>query len=113
MLPAYTIRLPLLCCYVSRCCFTHKQRHQWDLVCLFATRRYLKIAVPVPEIYGSRIDGDPVFLYIEAISGRSLEQAWEGIGESECLRICSELRKILNALRRLIGLWGFSSRFPI
>ncbi|KAK7178317.1 phosphotransferase enzyme family protein [Paraphaeosphaeria sporulosa] len=68
---------------------------------LYAIRQYLKNAVPVPEIYGWRTDGDEVFLYLEAISGRSLEQSWQEMEEKDRSRICRELRAILDAVRQL------------
>ncbi|KAF1951287.1 phosphotransferase enzyme family protein [Byssothecium circinans] len=40
---------------------------------LYAIRHYLDNAVLVPEIYGWRTDGKENFLYMEAISGRTLE----------------------------------------
>jgi aminoglycoside phosphotransferase (APT) family kinase protein len=68
---------------------------------LYVIRHYFKSAVPVPEIYGWRTDGDEVFLYMEAISGRSLKQAWPEMEENGRLRICRELRTIFDTLRQL------------
>lgn len=68
---------------------------------LYAVRHCLKGVVPVPEIYGWRTDGDEIFLYMEAVSGRTLEQAWDKIGINDRLSVCRELRKIFNNLRRL------------
>jgi aminoglycoside phosphotransferase (APT) family kinase protein len=61
---------------------------------LYAIRHYFKNAVPVPEIYGWCTDGDEVFLYMEAISGRTLEQTWSEMEVNDCLRIRRELRTI-------------------
>ncbi|KAF2438884.1 kinase-like protein [Karstenula rhodostoma CBS 690.94] len=68
---------------------------------LYAMRHYLGNAVPVPEIYGWRTDGDQVFLYMEAISGRTLEQCWPEMEEDDRLRICRELRAMCDAMRQL------------
>ena len=68
---------------------------------LYAVRHCLKSVVPVPEIYGWRTDGDEIFLYMEAISGRTLEQAWDKIGINDRLSVCRQLRTIFNNLRRL------------
>jgi aminoglycoside phosphotransferase len=68
---------------------------------LYAIRHYLKNDVPVPEIYGWRTDGDQVFLYMEAISGSTLEQSWPDIEENDRLRICGELRAIFDTVRQL------------
>ena len=55
----------------------------------------------VPEIYGWRVDGDETFLYMEAISGQTLEGAWPEMKEDDRLRICSQLRTILHNLRQI------------
>jgi aminoglycoside phosphotransferase len=68
---------------------------------LYAIRNSCGMSVPVPEIYGWRTDGDEMFLYMEAIRGRTLEDAWPGLAEDERLRIAIELRIILNNLRQL------------
>lgn len=68
---------------------------------LYAIRHYLDSTVPVPEIYGWRTDGHEVFIYMEAISGRTLEQAWPDIEENDRIRICSELRTALDNMRQL------------
>ena len=67
----------------------------------YAIRHCLKSAVPVPEIYGWRTDGDEIFLYMEAISGKTLEQAWDEMRTDDRLSICGELRIILHNLRQL------------
>ncbi|KAJ8111283.1 hypothetical protein OPT61_g6090 [Boeremia exigua] len=69
--------------------------------CLWAIRQHLGNTVPVPEIYGWRTDGDQVFLYMEAIRGRDLEQSWQEMEENDRLRICHDLRAILDTVRRL------------
>jgi aminoglycoside phosphotransferase len=55
--------------------------------------------VPVPEIYGWRSDGNETFLYMEAIHGRTMEDAWPDLEEEDRLYICRELRAILRNLR--------------
>lgn len=68
---------------------------------LYAIRNSCGNSVPVPEIYGWRMDGDETFLYMEAIRGKTLEDAWPEMKEDDRLRICSELRTILHNLRQL------------
>ncbi|KAF2122620.1 kinase-like domain-containing protein [Lophiotrema nucula] len=68
---------------------------------LYAIRNSCGDSVPVPEIYGWRIEGDETFLYMEAISGETLEDAWPGMKEDDRLRVCNELRIILHHLRKL------------
>lgn len=67
----------------------------------YATRNSCGKSVPVPEIYGWRKDGDETFLYMEAIRGRTLEDAWPELKEDERLHIAIELRIILHKLRQL------------
>jgi hypothetical protein len=68
---------------------------------LYALRNACGDSVPVPEIYGWRTDGDETFLYMEAINGKTLEDAWPEMEEDDRLRICNELRTILQNLRQL------------
>ena len=68
--------------------------------CLYAIHHYFDRTTAVPEIYGWRTDGDEVFLYMEAISGRTLEEVWEDMEDSDRLRICHELRVILDHIRQ-------------
>jgi aminoglycoside phosphotransferase len=68
---------------------------------LHALRNSCGDSIPVPEIYGWRIDGGETFLYMEAISGKTLEEAWPDMKEDDRLRICSELRVILHNLRQI------------
>ncbi|ORY09386.1 phosphotransferase enzyme family protein [Clohesyomyces aquaticus] len=68
---------------------------------LYAIRHHLKKkTITVPEIYGWRTDQGEVFLYMEVISGRTLEQAWQEMDASNRLRICSELRTSFDDLRK-------------
>jgi hypothetical protein len=68
---------------------------------LYTIRNSCGDFVPVPEIYGWRRDGDETFLYMEAISGKTLEDAWPEMEEDDRLRVCGEIRTILHNLRRL------------
>lgn len=68
---------------------------------LYAIRNSCGNSVPVPEIYGWRTDGDEMFLYMEAIHGSTLEDAWPGLKDNERSQIATELRNILYSLRQL------------
>ncbi|PVH91944.1 kinase-like protein [Periconia macrospinosa] len=68
---------------------------------LYVIRNNLGDSVPVPEIYGWRVDGDEKFLYMEVINGKTMEEQWAELEEDDRLRICSQLRTILENLRRL------------
>lgn len=68
---------------------------------LYAIRQYLDNTIPFPEIYGWRADRGEVFLYMEVISGQSLEQAWPDTKEDDRRRDCRELRVIFDQVRQL------------
>lgn len=68
---------------------------------LYAIRNSCGDSVPVPEIYGWRKDGDEMFLYMEAIHGKTLEEIWPTLNEDNRLCICNELQTILHNLRQL------------
>ena len=67
---------------------------------LYALRNCLEAAVPVPEIYGWRTDGKETFLYMEAVGGQTLEQAWDTMEVNNRLDLCRQLRTIFEKLRR-------------
>ena len=69
--------------------------------CLWAIRRLLADAVPVPEVYGWCRDGKETFIYMELIQGDTLEDRWGGLGTEEKVDICAQLRRMVNALRQL------------
>lgn len=68
---------------------------------LYAIRHVLNGAVPVPEVYGWKTQGDEKFIYMEYIPGQSLESAWSTLEQDDRLIICQELRTICDNLRRL------------
>lgn len=68
---------------------------------LYAIRHILNGAVPVPEVYGWKTQGDEKFIYMEYIPGQSLESAWSTLGHDDRLVICRELRTICDNLCRL------------
>ena len=57
-------------------------------------------AVPVPEVYGWRVDGRDVFIYMQLIRGDRLKDRWESLTITEKATICDELRDITTALRQ-------------
>lgn len=68
---------------------------------LYALRHSLGSVVPIPEIYGWHTDGEQVFLYMEAIRGKTLEECWPTMHEDNRLDVCRELRTMLDAVRQL------------
>ncbi len=69
--------------------------------CLYAIRRTFGDSVPVPEVYGWCKDGNEMFLYMEVKHGKTLEAMWPELQEDDKMRICGELRTILQNLRQL------------
>jgi hypothetical protein len=67
--------------------------------CLWAIRRVLKTALPVPEVYGWRRDGESTFIYMELIEGITLEKRWDNLSAREREEICEELSRMVNAMR--------------
>lgn len=45
-----------------------------EALCPWAIRRVLEDSAPVPEVYGWRIDGIEVFIYMELIQGDTLKE---------------------------------------
>ena len=69
--------------------------------CLYALGQLLKDDVPIPEIYGWRVDGGETFLYMEYLHGQTLKQVWDKLEPDDRVSICCELRTIFNNIRRL------------
>ncbi|RDB28922.1 hypothetical protein Hypma_016123 [Hypsizygus marmoreus] len=69
--------------------------------CLWAIRRFLGDAIPVPEVYGWSTYDQYGFIYMELIQGMTLEERWDSLGEEERLGVCDELHRMVKSLRRL------------
>jgi len=69
--------------------------------CLWAIRQVLHDAVPVPEVYGWRLDGKSMFIYMQLVEGSTLEGRWETLSTDERVDICGQLRHMVKALRCL------------
>lgn len=69
--------------------------------CLWAVRRICGGAVPVPEVYGWCRDGDEVFIYMELIHGRTLDERWPALSTEEKVECCKQLRLMIDRLRTL------------
>jgi hypothetical protein len=69
--------------------------------CLWLIRKMLPSEVPVPEIYGWRVDGRLVFLYMQLIRGPTLNERWDALSDSDKTAVCDHLRQIITSLRRL------------
>ncbi|CAG8175671.1 unnamed protein product [Penicillium salamii] len=70
--------------------------------CLWMIKRALGDEIPVPEIFGWRVDEENyVFLYMEIIQGQTLQDGWSGLNSLDKSSLCDELCQILKRLRRL------------
>ncbi len=57
--------------------------------------------VPVPEVFGWRIDGKETFIYMSLIDGSRLSEAWPTLTEDNKTAICTQLRGIVACLRKM------------
>ena len=72
-----------------------------EALCMWAIRRVLRNDVPVPEVYGWRVDGPEVFIYMELIHGDTLKSRWDYLSTDDRTSICDQLGKITTSFRRL------------
>jgi hypothetical protein len=66
-----------------------------------AVRKRLGHQVPVPEVFGWRVRQDRVFIYMELISGTTLQERWDDLNLLEKDSLCEQLNQILSSLRQL------------
>ncbi|EPS29835.1 hypothetical protein PDE_04785 [Penicillium oxalicum 114-2] len=70
--------------------------------CLWMIKRAFGEEVPVPEIFGWRVDEENhVFLYMELIQGRTLLDRWNELTDLDKNSLCTQLSQITQTLRRL------------
>ncbi|KAI9837320.1 MAG: hypothetical protein M1819_000394 [Sarea resinae] len=68
--------------------------------CLWAVRKVFGQDVPVPEVYGWRVDEDQIFIYMQLIRGQTLAERWDFLSHSDKSTICDQLRQMIASLRR-------------
>ncbi|KFZ14756.1 hypothetical protein V501_03063 [Pseudogymnoascus sp. VKM F-4519 (FW-2642)] len=68
---------------------------------LWVIKRVLGNEVPVPELYGWRVDGRDVFIYMEYIKGEKLKDRWDSLTDADKTYICHHLRQILTSSRQV------------
>lgn len=68
---------------------------------LWIIKRVLHDKVPVPEVFGWRVDGDEVFIYMELIHGKTLKSQWNDLDGLDKEMICDQLCSIIGSLRQL------------
>ncbi|KAJ5341952.1 hypothetical protein N7541_011076 [Penicillium brevicompactum] len=69
--------------------------------CLWFIKRTFGDEVPVPEVYGWRVDGEEVFIYMEHIQGQTLHNAWNELDGEDKSSLRSDLCRIITRLRQL------------
>lgn len=69
--------------------------------CLWIIKKILGDVVPVPEVYGWKVDRSEVFIYMQYIQGQRLKNRWGSLSTAEKIEICSQLGKITTALRQV------------
>lgn len=70
--------------------------------CLWMVRQTFQGAVPVPEVFGWRVDDeDYVFIYMELIEGQTLVDGWDDINSADRDVMRNQLREIIGYLRQL------------
>jgi len=69
--------------------------------CLWIIRKILHDEVPVPEVYGWRVDGFDTFIYMQLIRGDMLRDRWDSLSISDKTAVCDHLRQIMISLRQV------------
>lgn len=57
--------------------------------------------IPVPELFGWRIDGDEIFIYMSLIDGSTLYEVWPRLTQEDKTAICTQLRGIVVSLKSM------------
>lgn len=69
---------------------------------LWMIKRVFHDKVPVPEVFGWRVDEENyVFIYMEIIRGRTLQDRWDDLNSSDKISLCDQLCQIVKTLRQL------------
>lgn len=73
-----------------------------EAVNLWMNKKVFSDEIPVPELFGWRIDSDGyVFIYMELISGPTLEECWNQLGIVERTAVIDQLSRVRENLRKL------------
>jgi len=55
----------------------------------------------VPEVYGWRVDGRDVFVYMQLVRGETLKGQWDSLSIADKITVCDHLRQIMTSLRQV------------
>ncbi|KAJ9302907.1 hypothetical protein DTO271G3_281 [Paecilomyces variotii] len=70
--------------------------------CLWMVQRAFQGRVPVPELFGWRVDDKGyVFIYMQLIEGQTLLDGWDNIQSADKEVMCNQLYEITTSLRQL------------
>lgn len=69
-------------------------------ICLRMLPKAFPGKVPLPEVYGWRVEEGCVYIYMELIQGETLHCQWVHLNEQERLSICAQLDGVVFALRQ-------------
>jgi hypothetical protein len=72
-----------------------------EALCLWAIESVLSDEVPVPEVYGWRVDGRDTFIYMQLVQGETLMDRWHSLNAADKTAICDHLRQIMMSLRQV------------
>lgn len=68
--------------------------------CLWIIKQGFQGLVPVPDVYGWRVDESDVFIYMELIHGQTLYDRFDNLDSSEKKTPCDQLCHIISTLRQ-------------
>lgn len=71
-----------------------------EALCLRMLRENVPV-VPVPEVYGWKVEEGCVFIYMELIRGETLLDRWDHLSDQERSSVCAQLNGIVSALREV------------
>ncbi|PGH08935.1 hypothetical protein GX51_00992 [Blastomyces parvus] len=71
-----------------------------EALCLRMLRKTVP-EVPVPEVYGWRMEEGLVYIYMELIQGETLLDRWDHLRDRGKTLICAQLKEIVTVLRQL------------
>lgn len=64
-------------------------------------KAFPKREVPVPEVFGWRVEGNMNFIYMSLVPGKLLYDVWTSLSSAEKESICKDIGSIQAHLRRL------------
>ncbi|KAE8401949.1 hypothetical protein BDV37DRAFT_285209 [Aspergillus pseudonomiae] len=70
--------------------------------CLWMIRQVFQGTVPVPELFGWRVDDKGyVYIYMQLIEGQTLLDGWDDLQSTDKEVMCNQLCQIIRSLRQL------------